>query len=86
MFFFFFVNPQVQQRRSAQAKSYDTTQKGALTFGGQSPGVSGRRGETKSGGERLCRAGHHTYTVDVSGWELPPPGRTSEVFVITLTD
>lgn len=58
----------------------------ALTFGGQPSGVSGRRGETESGGERLRRAGHHTYTVNVSGWELPPPGRTSEVFVVALAD
>lgn len=64
----------------------DATRERALTFGGQPSGVSGRRGETESGGERLRRAGHHTYTVNVSGWELPPPGRTSEVFVVALTD
>lgn len=62
----------------------DATRERALTFGGQPSGVSGRRGEAESGRERLCRAGHHTYTVNVSGWELPPPGRTSEVFVVAL--
>lgn len=57
----------------------------ALTFGGQPPGVSGRRGEPEPGGERLGRAGHHAYAVNVSGRELPPPGRPSEVFVVALT-
>lgn len=74
-----FLNPQLQRRRFSPRER-------ALTFGGQPSGVSGRRGETESGGERLRRAGHHTYTVNVSGWELPPPGRTSEVFVVALAD
>lgn len=59
-------------------------QRWALTLRGQSSGVTGRRGQTESSGERLCRPGHHTYTVNVSGWELPPPRWTSEVFVIAL--
>lgn len=74
-----FLNPQLQWRRFSPRER-------ALTFGGQPSGVSGRRGETESGGERLRRAGHHTYTVNVSGGELPPPGRTSEVFVVALAD
>lgn len=58
----------------------------ALTFGGQPAGMSRRGGEAESGGERLCRAGHHADPVDVPGRELPPPGRPAEVLVVALVD
>lgn len=45
-----------------------------------------RGGEAEAGGERLRRAGHHADAVNVPRWELSPPRRTSEVFVVTLVD
>lgn len=57
-----------------------------LTLRGQSSGVSWCCGETEACRECLCRSGHHAYSVNVSGWELPSPRWTSEVFVITLVD
>lgn len=53
--------------------TWDKVRRRALTLRGQSSGVTRRRGQTESSRERLCRPGHHTYTVNVSGWELPPP-------------
>lgn len=67
------------------ANAWDEVQRRAPTLGGQSSGVTRRRGQAEASRERLCRSGHHTYTVNISGWELPPPRRTSEVLVITLT-